>query len=420
MQQLDFVADASYLEDLLRGRRLLVLAGGDPRSASHLAARLETQVVICDGDEGVLASIPSMGKQVPVETVLSKVDVPLPFGEGEFEAVVAFGKMAHSVHWICKEARRVVSADGVVALGMSIGGHSPLESLMGRTTLSSSSGATVGDVRHAQESLAESFDYVWTVDRCPYIGYHFVQGRSGDSTRSQPLNNGEEAGVVTLDSVLVEGLEEPTGALILASNDNLLINEALVQLPSDRLVQRISSAMQHSSEGEPSRELRAMRRDLAERGERAEAAEIEVRRLRKRSYLENEGGERARGEARKLQEKISLLEVEVARQEKKSTQLQALRNEVRTFKQEALQVDAIKEKLREMEELKLQLGAANERNTLVSAVQREADELRESLQQSEGRLKESEAALAEKSAKIAALESELDRLQDQGKNEKDR
>ena len=274
------LADASFLEELLRGRRTLVVSVGDPAPAQHLARRLggEIQTAEPDGD----GKIPAADRSLRGLVVL-----------GGFENTAA-------VDALIAEARRVLAVDGLFAVSWVDAVRPSLEAL---PDAAASKALAPTD---AERRLGARFANVTVVARKPYLGFQCVSGATADDA-------------LTFDTSLTGGVaEQPTGFLALASDSDIPLADALIQVPYDPVVQRVSrwvraSAPASASAATPAKSTQQVVRRRDAGGDDAERLRTEATALRERAQTAVEESDRARGEARAAREKAALLEAEVGK-----------------------------------------------------------------------------------------------------------
>lgn len=277
------LADASFLEELLRGRRTLVVGFGDPAPGQHLAQRLGvTSVAVSElGADGVL-----------------------PRADRSIDALVALGGFQDPAgsERLIAEARRVLAPGGILAVSWMDYGRPTLESAPAQEPRASSFSPA-----EATRRLSTGFGFVAVVARQPYLGFQYVSG----------IDN---QGAVPLDTSLTTGgSEAPTGYVAIASDGSVAVGDLLVQVPYDRVVSRVKEwlraatpAPQPVVQTPPARSAQTVARPR-DAGSELDRLRLEVNALRERAQSAVEESDRARGEARTARERAALVDAEVAK-----------------------------------------------------------------------------------------------------------
>ena len=273
------LADASFLEELLRGRRTLVVSVGDPAPAQHLARRLGGEIQAAE--PGADGKISAADRSLRGLVVL-----------GGFESTAA-------VDALITEARRVLAADGLFAVSWVDAVRPSLEAPPDAAATKALAPT------EAERRLGARFANVIVVARKPYLGFQYVSGATADDA-------------LTFDTSLTGGVaEQPTGFLALASDSAIPLADALIQVPYDPVVQRVSrwvraAAPASGTASSPAKATQTVvrRRDAGDDSERLRSEAVA---LRERAQTAVEDSDRARGEARAAREKAALLEAEVGK-----------------------------------------------------------------------------------------------------------
>lgn len=273
------LADASFLEELLRGRRTVVLTFGDAAPAQHLARRLGPDILVVEGSTA-----------------------PGQPG-GSADAVVALGgfQALETLDALMSEARRLLAPGGFLAVSWIDPSRPSLEALP-----ASGAGATPAlTAADATRRLKARFAAVAVVARQPYLGFQYVSGL-------------DTQGALTLDSSLTAGgTEAPTGFLALASDAALPLGDALIQVPYDRAVARVAKWMREAAPAvAPPAAAPSYRQTVARPpsgGDEIEKLRAEIAALRDRAQAAVEEADRARGDVRGAKERAALLDAEVTK-----------------------------------------------------------------------------------------------------------
>ncbi len=272
------LADASFLEELLRGRRTLVVATGDDASAQHLLKRLGRGLEVVEARGGA---------------------IPKP--DRSADAVIALGAFQEpeGIDRLIAEARRVLAPGGLFASSWVDPSRQTLEAQPSREAPHPALSAA-----EAQRRLAGRFGWVAIVARQPYLGFQFVSGI-------------DTQGAVALDTSLTGGgAEAPSGYLAIAADQALPLTDLLVQVPYDRIVERVRQWMRSTERPSEPPAMTSRGGAVArprDGGTEVERLRGEIASLRDRAQGAVEEADRARGDSRAARERVALLEAEVSK-----------------------------------------------------------------------------------------------------------
>lgn len=363
------LADASFLEELLRGRRALVVSSGDSAPAQHLARRLGSDIQSAEWSGG---KIPGADRSLRALVVLGGFEDP-----GAVEALIA-------------EARRLLAPDGVFAVSWVDATRPSLEAPP------DAAGPKALAPTDAERRLAARFAHVAVVARKPYLGFQYVSGTSADDA-------------LTFDTSLTGGVpEQPTGFLAIASDVALPLADALIQVPYDPVVQRVTrwlrSAPAPAAGAAPKSGPTVVRRRDA--GDDTDRLRTEVTALRDRAQSAVEESDRSRGEARAAREKAALLEAEVLK-------LRARLKGAPDPENERIRAD-LEQRTRERDQAAADAaGAATELTRALETaarLERDADFLQERLRILEGDASKAKESREQAAAALKVREEEAERL----------
>lgn len=207
----------AWIAQIVAGRRLAVLGDTSTGLAEQLAAATGRRVHAYDPDHTRAAASMARVRGGRGEVSFAALDEALDVREGAFDAIViADVALVGDAADMVRRARDLLSARGV----MAVASPNPKSAL--------SVGRAGPGYYELYELMSEHFEHVRMLGQAPFVGY----------TVADFSAEGEPA--ITIDTELMDGVEEPSWFVALASTAPLEIDPyTLVQLPLGRIRQQL-------------------------------------------------------------------------------------------------------------------------------------------------------------------------------------